>query len=246
MLYIIGLGLWDKKDISVKGLNAVKNADYVYFENYTSRLNCSIDELEVFYGKKVIPADREMIESKYGEILSRAEKGNVAVLVIGDVFSATTHINLLIEAREKGIGVEVIHNASVVSAVGITGLEVYKFGKITSIPFDNKNIESPVKALYDNKRLGLHTLFLLDLKPEENKFMRASDAAEYLISKGVKKDEKAVAIAGLGSESPEIVVDNLAKIAESENLKKIPQCIIVPGNLHFIEEKALKMWEKAA
>lgn len=38
MLYIIGLGLSDEKDISVKGLEIVRKADRVYLETYTAVL----------------------------------------------------------------------------------------------------------------------------------------------------------------------------------------------------------------
>lgn len=38
MLYIIGLGLADEKDISVKGLEIVKQAARVYLEAYTAVL----------------------------------------------------------------------------------------------------------------------------------------------------------------------------------------------------------------
>ena len=47
MLTFVGLGLYDEKDISVKGLEAVKNADLVYAEFYTSHLmGTSHEELE--------------------------------------------------------------------------------------------------------------------------------------------------------------------------------------------------------
>jgi hypothetical protein len=38
MLYLVGLGLADETDISVKGLQIVKQADRVYLEAYTSVL----------------------------------------------------------------------------------------------------------------------------------------------------------------------------------------------------------------
>jgi diphthine synthase len=46
-LYMIGLGLADEKDITIKGLEAVKKCDVVYLENYTSKLQCdtSCDKL---------------------------------------------------------------------------------------------------------------------------------------------------------------------------------------------------------
>lgn len=38
MLYIIGLGLYDERDITVRGLEAVKKCTRVYLEAYTSIL----------------------------------------------------------------------------------------------------------------------------------------------------------------------------------------------------------------
>ena len=38
MLYLVGLGLSDETDITVKGLEVVKNASRVYLEAYTSIL----------------------------------------------------------------------------------------------------------------------------------------------------------------------------------------------------------------
>lgn len=39
MLYIIGLGLGDEKDITLRGLEAVRRCDKVYIEAYTSLLS---------------------------------------------------------------------------------------------------------------------------------------------------------------------------------------------------------------
>jgi diphthine synthase len=38
VLYMIGLGLSDEKDITVKGLEYVRNSAYVYLESYTAIL----------------------------------------------------------------------------------------------------------------------------------------------------------------------------------------------------------------
>lgn len=48
MLYLIGLGLGDAKDITVKGLEIVKNADQVFLEAYTSILRGGKEELVCF------------------------------------------------------------------------------------------------------------------------------------------------------------------------------------------------------
>jgi hypothetical protein len=54
MLTFIGLGLYDERDISVKGREAVAAADMVYAEFYTSRLmGTSLAGLEKFHGKKI-------------------------------------------------------------------------------------------------------------------------------------------------------------------------------------------------
>lgn len=241
-LYFIGLGLNDEKDISIKGLEIIKKCDIVYLECYTSKLSASIKDLERFYNKKIIKADRNLVENEAEDtILEAAKTKNVAFLVVGDPMAATTHIDLFLRAKKLNIEVKIIHNASILTAVGITGLELYKFGKTTSIPFNNKNIKSPMEVLKNNQKLGLHTLFLLDLEPKKNKFLTINQAIEYLIKNKVKGNTKAIACASLGSDKPFI------KFSSLENLKKLkinkfPQCLIIPGKLHFIEEEVLNTY----
>lgn len=45
MLYLVGLGLADETDITIKGLNVVKAAQRVYLEAYTSILMVDKDKL---------------------------------------------------------------------------------------------------------------------------------------------------------------------------------------------------------
>jgi hypothetical protein len=40
VLYLIGLGLYDEQDITLRGLAAVKGCERVYLEAYTSILLC--------------------------------------------------------------------------------------------------------------------------------------------------------------------------------------------------------------
>jgi diphthine synthase len=87
MLYVIGLGLGSEKDITVRGLEAVKSCERVYLESYTSvLLSTPHADLEAFYGKEVIVADREMVESESDRILDGASTVNVAFLVVGDPY----------------------------------------------------------------------------------------------------------------------------------------------------------------
>ncbi|CAI5982004.1 unnamed protein product [Closterium sp. NIES-64] len=145
---------------------------------------------EALYGREVRVADREMVESRAGDLLHLAAKEDVAFLVVGDPFGcvprtgaamcgrmewivhqgqgaaradtflhkrvelrggckalplgkwsagplepcATTHTDLMLRARQQGVAVSVVHNASVLNAVGATGLQLYSFHKAVSIP----------------------------------------------------------------------------------------------------------------
>ncbi len=244
-LYMIGLGLNDEKDISIKGVEAIKKCKYVYLEGYTSRLSCSVKELEKLYKKKIILADRELVEQKAEKtILKCAKKENVAFLVPGDVFSATTHIDLWLRAKKSGIKVNVIHNASIITAVGITGLQIYKFGRTSSIPKPEKGFmpETPYDAIKDNKKLGLHTLLLLDLE------LSVKDAISCLLEIEKKRKEKVftedtscVVCSEIGSEK-QIIRKGKAKLLINKDFGKGPYCIIVPGKLHFMEEEIMNLY----
>ncbi|XP_062075607.1 probable diphthine methyl ester synthase [Humulus lupulus] len=168
MLYIVGLGLGDERDITLRGLEAVKQCDKVYIEAYTSLLSFGIPSdglstLEKLYGRPVILADREMVEEKADEILSAAHVSDVAFLVVGDPFGATTHTDPVVRAKKLGIVVKVIHNASVLNAIGICGLQLYRYGEIVSIPFftETWKPDSFYEKIQSNQNLGLHTLCLL-------------------------------------------------------------------------------------
>ena len=249
-LYIIGMGLHDEKDISVKGLEIVKKADAVYLESYTSIVDAPKERLESFFGKKIILADRGMVENRAEEtILLDARTKKTVLLVMGDPFVATTHADLFLRAKKKNIAVEVVHNASIVSAIGVTGLQIYKFGKIASIPFGNDSVEVPYDILSANMKSGMHTLFLLDLRPDEDNFMTIPDAIRYLLRTEIKRNEKVftdktlcVGVARLGYPS-QIIKSGFAKDLLKTDFGKALHCLIVPGKLHFMEEDMLKVWK---
>jgi diphthamide biosynthesis methyltransferase len=79
---------------------------------------------EQFYGRSLIIADRDLIEQGADEILQDAGSKDVALLVVGDPFGATTHTDLVLRAREANINCKIIHNASIMNAVGCCGLQV--------------------------------------------------------------------------------------------------------------------------
>lgn len=82
---------------------------------------------------------------------------------------ATTHTDLLLRADALSIPYTVIHNASVMNAVGAVGLALYNYGQTVSIPFftENWRPDSWLERIRENMDLGLHTLCLVDIKVKE-------------------------------------------------------------------------------
>ncbi|GAA6031932.1 hypothetical protein JCM8097_003347 [Rhodosporidiobolus ruineniae] len=169
MLYLVGLGLSDEKDVTVRGLEVIRGSQRVYLEAYTSILGVGKERLEAFYDKEIIVADRDMVEMDSDAILKDADKVDVSFLVVGDPFGATTHADLLLRADALQVPYTVIHNASVMNAVGALGLALYNYGQTVSIPFftDSWRPDSWLERVRENARLGLHTLCLLDIKVKE-------------------------------------------------------------------------------
>uniref|UniRef100_A0A182MK68 diphthine methyl ester synthase n=1 Tax=Anopheles culicifacies TaxID=139723 RepID=A0A182MK68_9DIPT len=223
MFYIIGLGLGDPEDITVKGLNIVKNCERIYLESYTSILSCGQEKLEEYYGKKLILADREMVEQRADEILEGADTQSIAFLVVGDPFGATTHTDLMLRAKEKGIKTSIVHNASIMNAVGCCGLQLYHFGETVSIPYwdDSWKPDSFYDKIVANLKHGLHTLCLLDIKVKEPtleslmkkkreymppRFMSVSEAAGQLLE--IVASKHADEADGMGSQKEHRLSDN--------------------------------------
>lgn len=249
MLTFVGLGLWDEKDVSLRGLEAVKAADAVYAEWYTAHLGGATPEkLVSFYGRDVAFLDRDPLER--GEaILEEARTKNVVLLAVGDSMTATTHVDLRVRAAELGIPTRVIHGASIATAVaGLLGLMSYKFGRATTIVFPDGSYfpTSPYDVLRDNRARGLHTLTLLDLRASEGRYMSASEGAALILrmekerGEGVFSDASEVyAIARAGSPEPGVWRGPLAAMAKAD-LGPPLHTLVVPGALHFVEEAATR------
>ena len=85
------------------------------------------------------------------------------------VSRATTHTDIILRARALKIPVRVIHNASIMNAVGACGLQLYNFGQTVSLVFftDTWKPDSFYDRIKENADLGMHTLVLLDIKVKE-------------------------------------------------------------------------------
>ncbi len=248
MLYIVGLGLYDEKDISIRGAEILKTADEIYAENYTNFYHGNLKNVEKICGKNIKILNRNEIET--GEILYKnALSKNVVLLVPGDPMVATTHSSIIIEAEKRKIKTKIVHSSSIYSAIAETGLMIYKFGRTTTIPFPYKNTIplSPYKIFKENFERNLHTLILLDIDIENNKFLSINEGIKILLKledeakENIIRKATYVCCARLGSD------DAIIKAVKGENIEKIfdfdfgkpPHCIIAAANLHFIEEEMI-------
>jgi diphthine synthase len=229
MLYIIGLGL-NIDGISKYGLSIVKKCKRIYLENYTVELPYSKEELKEIIGGKIIFAGRKFVES-FG-IIDEAKKIDVALLVYGSPLTATTHISLLQEANKCGIKYKIIYNASVFDAVAETGLQIYKFGKIASMP--EFEADSFMEVVKENQSINAHSLVLVDIGLE---FERALEKLEKAAKKYEVKLNKVIVCSRLGTKHSKIYYDNINNFKD-RNIKA-PYCIIIPSKLHFMEKEVL-------
>ena len=274
VLYLIGLGLCNEKDITVKGLEYIKQSDYIYMEYYTSILGIDSSKLEEYYGKKIILADREMIEIGFDkEILEKAKSSKVSLLVVGDPFSATTHIDLYLRCIHEGVKVEVVNHASILNSIGITGLSLYRFGETVSIPFFTEKWRP--YSFYDkicrNYKNDLHTLILLDIKvkeiSEENlakgkkiyekpRFMTVNQALEELLeasekseivleNKGlINEDNLCYGVARIGSENQIIKAGKIKDIIKYDFGKPLHSVVLCAKTLSSIEKEVVEFYSK--
>ncbi len=237
MLYIIGLGLHDENDLSLRAVSVARGCE-CYAELYTNKWGGDVNGLERVVGRQVTLLKRPDLEDGLSGFLDRAKKSDIALFVPGDPLAATTHIDVFLEARKKKIPVRIIHNASVFSAIAETGLQLYKFGRTATVPLSGK-LESVKDAVKGNQKTGLHTLLLLDLDHEIGLYMRVADAVKMLLKAGIIRErDRLVAAARLGSLDPEMVYCTAKELLERP--LGVPAVLIAPGKLHFREKEALE------
>lgn len=260
MLYLIGLGLSHPSDITVRGLETVRKCKRVYLEAYTSILMAGDQgELERFYEREVILADRELVESGSDKILDGAKEHDIAFLVVGDPYGATTHADLVLRARDLGIETETIHNASVMNAVGACGLQLYNYGQTVSLVFftETWKPDSFYDKIMENRQLGLHTLLLLDIKVKEQtienimrgnnvfeppRYMSVETAAQQLIEVEETRGQQAytantpcIAVSRLGGPTQKIYAATLGDLVNYDSGEPLHSLIILGSRIHELE-----------
>lgn len=235
MLTFVGLGLWNLEDISLKGFKAVKGADEVYAELYTSRISASIEDMEKFFGRKIGLLERRDLEEDSLKLIERAREKDIAILVPGDPMVATTHSAIRLEAERRGVKTKIIHGASIVTAIcGLTGLHNYRFGKSATVSWYLS--KTPVDVINANRKTDAHTLLFLDLHPP----MKIQDA----IKKLSEVDENVenlfgVGVARAGSDDPVVRCDRLKKLCGHDFGDPPHVLVVLAETLHFMECESL-------
>lgn len=249
-LIFVGLGLAGTKDVTLRALQAIRNARTVFAEFYTSHLiGATHSQLERELDKRVVLLTRADTESGAERVLQAAAEHRVAFLTAGDPMTATTHQDLRLRAEQRGIPVRVVHGVSIqVAAPSAAGLQSYKFGRATTLVFPQPNFNpvSPYEAIRDNRVRGLHTLVLLDLQADQNRYMTAAQGIDVLLGHEAERREgvvtpgtELVALARVGSDDERIAYGTAERLREADVGPPL-HCLIVPGDLHFAEREALE------
>jgi diphthine synthase len=252
-LTLISIGLSDALDMSLRALEEAKACDRLYAELYTTVLNTGIAEISSLIGKPVTQLRRSDLEEDAERIIHEAEEKRVGILAGGDCLVATTHLTLLLDAKKRGIEIRVIHGSSILTAIAEMGLSPYHFGKTVTVSLpllEQGEVHppmSPYRVVGENLERGLHTLLLLDLDAEHDRYLSANEAMRLLLAAEEEEGEDifteetlVVGAARLGSESP-TVKGGLVRRLLNFNFGSPSHVLIVPGRLHFMEEEALKL-----
>ncbi|XP_022253632.1 diphthine methyl ester synthase-like isoform X3 [Limulus polyphemus] len=213
-----------------------------------------------------------MVEQHADVILDNAKNCDVSFLVVGDPFGATTHTDLLLRARQAEIPYNVIHNASIMNAVGCCGLQLYSFGETVSIVFwtDDWKPDSFYDKILANTTRGLHTHCLLDIKVKEQsienlmrgkkiyeppRYMSAAQAARQLLEIIQKKRVEGCEDTELAYTEKSVCV-GLARVGSDDQrivattLQKMTttdlgpplHSLVIAGHLHPLEVEMLTLF----
>jgi len=264
MLTFVGLGLYDERSVTVAGREAIRDADRVVAEFYTSKLvGATLDDLEAYHDVEIDVRDRAGVEQTPDDFLDAADSEDVVFLTAGDTMVSTTHVDLRLRAHERGVETRVIHGTTAQTAASsLTGLQNYRFGKATTLPFERSHggegvPDSVLDTIEANRERGLHTLVFLDIDAAGDDYMCADTAAGMLADAwdertteradedGSESEDAApgserlgVTVARAGSPEPVVRADTLATLA-AESFGEPLHLLVVPGDLHLVEREAL-------
>jgi diphthine synthase len=239
--------------MSLRGQAEARSCDHLFAELYTNSMPAlNLRNLSALVGKEVAFLFRKDIEETPETlILSRARAGKVGFLVPGDPMVATTHVDLRLRAHKAGIKTRIVHAASVVSAIaGVTGLQSYKFGRTVTIPASSKDEvpQSIYLAIRNNMAMGLHSLVLMEIDVEGKRAITIPEALSRFLSYSERKHERVITgrtlvVGAARLEAPDMIVKagTVDQVACCD-FGGPPFIIVFPGQLHFVEAEALRIF----
>lgn len=255
-LVLAGGGL-EPGHMTLSLLEWMGRADVVYVDSYTMPSSeWLVEEARRRSKGRVVEAGRRVLEEGSRAIIEEARYKVVLVLSPGDPLIATTHISLAAEASSSGVEVVYLPGVSgVSSAMAVSGLSFYKFGRVVTVPHPSKvrRPYSVVLSAHSNLCLGLHTLALLDVTSRGQ--MSPQEAASILESTELEASREAgyrpvvdrapvmvVERAGTGSSSVHHF-RSLGDLAASRVGFREPSSLIIPGEVSRVEsENVHRLW----
>lgn len=177
---------------------------------------------------------------------------------------ATTHTDLVLRARELAIPVQSIPNASILNAIGATGLQLYNFGQTVSMVFftDDWKPSSFYDRIKENADIGLHTLILLDIKVKEQslenmargrkiyeppRYMTVAQCASQMLEieeirqEGVyHPDSLAIGVARIGSSQQKMLCGTLQELSRSDLGPPLHSLVLIGKRVHELERDYIK------
>lgn len=170
----------------------------------------------------------------------------------------------MIRARELKIPTRSLPAASILTAIGATGLQLYNFGQTVSMVFFTEGWKptSIYDRIKENVSIGLHTLVLLDIKVKEAslenmmrgrghifeppRYMTVAQCCTQLLEveeerkEGVyTKDSLAVGAARMGAEDQEIVAGTLEELSTADLGKPLHSVVLLGSRVHDMEREYL-------
>ncbi|MBA2266987.1 MAG: diphthine synthase [Nitrosopumilus sp.] len=267
MLYIIGIGINEFESLSLGSMEILKNSDIVYVERFTGFISDefvnnlsdilritndsrSTNDIEIKFIKRWFIEDGR-------KILENAQNSNVCILVYGDPLVATTYNELLVRAKKQSIEFKVVHSSSgILSLMGESGLQPYKFGKMVTMMDDPMSSITVYNTIYENMCLGLHTLILTEYNNDDGKNNFQSSSNPFFLSPSRVIDlllerEKEIKLLNFSVETYGLVATKIGhkeSTFSSGTIKSLlkleysggPNSIIIPGKLHFTEVDSIR------
>lgn len=249
MFYLVGIGL-KPGHLTLEAKEILKKCDRLFLDTYTSDYSQgSVEELKKILEKDIVLLDRKGIEEEFSQVLKEAKGSgeNVALLVFGNALSATTHVQLLLDAKKVGIESRAVAGISIYNFLGAIGLDQYRFGRTCTIvkPKENYAPDSFYNVIEGNLKNNLHTLCLLDIDAEKGYKMSVGEALEILQKiekkkgKDLLKKSPLIGLFALGGDKQMVKLGN-PTVLQRSGFNVFPQSLVVAAPLTEKEEEALE------